>query len=129
MISIVPPSGASTATPRTETRRGLFGSNTVPSTQRSPESVCSLIDTRLVKCRDRELRVSTISMPRARAAARALTIETPLARVDDQNAARQDGPQQAGCGRGRQHLDAAALDQRAVVADAQRLDPRRAHLR
>ena len=37
-----PPSGASTSTPRTETSRGLFGSNTVPSTQRSPSSVVQL---------------------------------------------------------------------------------------
>ncbi len=78
---IVPPSGASTSTPRTDTSRGLFGSNTVPSTHRSPASVRSLIDTRLWKCRDRVLRDSTMSMPRARAAARALTIDTPLERI------------------------------------------------
>ncbi len=35
------------------------------------------MDSRLVKSRDRELRDSTISMPRSRATARALTIETP----------------------------------------------------
>ena len=56
MISSVPASGASTATPRTDTSRGLFGSNTVPSAQRSPSLVCSLIETRLVKCRARALR-------------------------------------------------------------------------
>ena len=81
MISIVPPSGASTLTPRTDTSRGLFGSKTVPSTQRSPASVCSLIDTRLVKWRGRVLRDSTMSMPRSRAAARALTIDTPPDRI------------------------------------------------
>src|SRR6266849_6204949 len=84
MSSIVPPSGASTSTPRTETSRGLFGSNTVPSTQRSPASVRSLIETRLVKCRGR--------------------------------ARRED-------------VDAADLDERAVVPDTELLDARRAHLR
>src|SRR6476646_4048445 len=113
MISIVPPSGASTSTPRTETSRGLFGSNTVPSTQRSPASVRSLIESRLVKWRDRELRDSTMSMPRARAAARAFTIETPHARG----------------GAGRDHIDAPALNEGAVVADAQFFDACRAHLR
>ena len=38
-------------------------------------------ETRLVKWRGRELRDSTMSMPRARAAVRALTIETPLERI------------------------------------------------
>ncbi len=49
--------------------------------------------------------------------------------VHDRDAARQNRPQHAG-GRARgQHVDAAALGQRAVVADAERLDARRAHLR
>ena len=82
MISIVPASGASTLTPRTDTRRGLFGSNTVPSAQRSPSLVCSLSETRLVKCARRACcAISTISMPRSRAAARAFTIDTPPDRI------------------------------------------------
>ena len=81
MISSVPASGASTLMPRTDTRRGLFGSNTVPSAQRSPSLVCSLSETRLAKSRDRVLRVSTISMPRSFAAARAFTTDTPPDRI------------------------------------------------
>ena len=67
--------------PSIDTRRGLFGSKTVPSAQRSPSLVCSLIETRLVKSRVRVLRDSMISMPRSRATARALTIETPPERI------------------------------------------------
>ena len=51
------------------------------------------------------------------------------ARVHDRDAARQNRPQHAGRRARRQHLDAAALGERAVVAHAQRLDARGAHLR
>ena len=51
------------------------------------------------------------------------------ARVHDRDAARQDRPQHAGRRARRQHVDAAAFGQRAVVADAERFDARRAHLR
>ena len=96
--SIVPASGASTSRRCTDTSRGLFGSNTVPSTQRSPRSVCSLTETQAgVSARDRELRDSTMSMPRSRG---------DRARVHDRDAARQDRPQHAGGGAGAEHVDA-----------------------
>ena len=69
-----------------------------------------------MKSRGRELRDSTISMPRSRG---------DRARVDDRDAARQHRPQHAGghgAGRARRRR---RVDQRAVVADADRLDARR----
>ena len=121
MISIVPASGASTVTPRTDTSRGLFGSNTVPSAQRSPS-----LGVQLDRHQAGEVRapaccaISTISMPRSRAAARALTIETPPDRIGRSTPAAALDAEDVG---------AAALGERAVVAHAERLDPRRAHLR
>ena len=51
------------------------------------------------------------------------------ARVDDRHAARKNRPQHPGGRARREHLEPAALDERPVVAHAQFLDPRRAHLR
>ncbi len=65
----------------------MLGSKTVPSAHRSAlasiESAvgASFTESRLLKCRARELRDSTMSIRRAWAAARALTIETPVERI------------------------------------------------
>ena len=61
-----------------------------------------------------------MSMPRASAAARALTIETPLDRI---------GRNTPAAALAASTSDGAAVDQRAVVPHAQRLDARRPHLR
>jgi hypothetical protein len=88
MSSIVPPSGASTSTPHTDTRRGLFGSKTVPSTQpldgfglqldrhEAGESGATAV-----------LRDSTMSMPRAAGGG---------AGVHDRDAARENRAEHAG---------------------------------
>ena len=49
--------------------------------------------------------------------------------VHDRDAARENRPQHAGRGARGEHFDAAALDESAAVADTDRLDARRAHLR
>ena len=72
----MPSSGASISTPSSSVSRGRAGSNTVPSSQRSPVLVWSFTESRLAKSRGRELRDSTISMPRSFATARALTTVT-----------------------------------------------------
>ena len=90
-----------------------------PSARRA--SVCSLIETRLVKCaRARAARLDDLDAAlarRRRARSRSTRRSTRIGRSDAGGRAR------------REHVDAAALGQRAVVADAERLDARRAHLR
>ena len=82
-----------------------------PSSQRSPALVCSFTDSMLAKSRGRELRDSTISMPRSAG---------DVARVDDRHRGRQHRPEQAGDGRAHDQL-AVRADERAVVADAERV--------
>jgi hypothetical protein len=69
---------------------------------------------RLVKCRGRVLRVSTISMPRSRAARMG---------VHDGDAARQDRPQKRGGGTRSQHVGGTAVGKRTVVTQRQRFNP------
>ena len=72
----VPESGASMGTPSIEESRGLAGSTTMPSTQRSRVALRSLTEISCMKSRGRLLRDSTTSRPRSPARARALTAVT-----------------------------------------------------